>query len=56
MHPRSGLAGSLRDVDRAVHRAGRVLERRYYAWQDDRDWRDPHGRWPDDRREPWPYR
>ena len=44
----------LRDVGRATQHVERALDRRYYAHRDDRG-REPR-RWPDDRREPWPYR
>ncbi len=47
------LAG-LRDVDRAAQHVERALDRRHHAHRDDRR-RDPR-HWPDDRREPWPYR
>ncbi len=53
LHPRSGLAAGLRQLDRATAHAGRALERRYYAWDGRRD--RPYG-WPGDRHEPWPYR
>jgi hypothetical protein len=51
---RSPLLVSLRDVDRAARHVERALERRYYAYRDDRGY-DPRQR-PDDRRDPWPYR
>jgi hypothetical protein len=44
----------LRDVDRAAQHVERALDRRYYAQRGDRG-RDPR-HWPDERREPWPYR
>ncbi|MCU0975133.1 MAG: hypothetical protein MUC71_02335 [Steroidobacteraceae bacterium] len=51
---RSPIVASLRDVDRAAQHVERALERRHYAYRDDRGY-DPRHR-PDDRRDPWPYR
>jgi hypothetical protein len=56
LHRHGPIVSGLHDVDRAANRVERALERRHYAWRDDRDFDGDHHEWPHDRREPWPYR
>jgi hypothetical protein len=56
LHRPGPLVAGLRDVDRAADRVESALERRHYAWRDDRGFGGESRQRPDDRREPWPYR